>query len=336
MARGMWTGIAAGFAKAQERKLLEQERQDKLGLIAQERQDRLDARAQERELFNLKRSDDMFETILKIAPDLALNSTLTPSGEGGGSSGGSSKFLETQLAAYKFPTNAILDLQEKGPSAMQAAIEVLKDNYDPTNPPNASKLQQIADSIIVEGAGQPIDPKEFAARFNVNFENFPEGERAMKEEVLRRALASRKGQVASTFMDERPAKLEDVDRFQSTVSKTLQAAIAANAASLPEGEREAFSSAKTDFEKGDPRTAIELLQARGELKGLMQPLFEAYNGYNIPLGVFEPIRKALEPTPTTQANIPDQALQFLLMNKDNPSIVSAFEQKYGVSAEEYF
>lgn len=341
MARGMWSGLAAGFAQAQERKRLEQERQDKLGLIAQERQDRLDARAQEKELFNLKRKDDLFATLIQIAPNYTRGATLTPASKGGsssatGSAAASGEFYEEQLARFKFPTNAILDLQEKGPYALQAAIEVYKDRYDPTSPPSADDLQRIADGILLEDVGQAVDPQEFAKTFNLNLDSYPEDERAMKEEILRRALAPKAPSVASTSMETKPIKPEDVERYQTIIKDTIAQALEQGKISNPEGERQAFVSAQTEFEKGNPGTAIRLLQERGELLPLMKPLFDYFpvlQNPSVPLGVFDSVRQALTPV---QANIPDQALQFLLMNKDNPSIVSAFEQKYGVSAEEYF
>jgi hypothetical protein len=334
MARGMWTGIAAGFAKAQERKLLEQERQDKLGLAAQARQDMLDARAQQKELFDIERRDKLFSTFLTVAPGLAMSSALTPAEGGEGSSVGTSKFLEEQLARFKFPTEAILDLQEKGPKAMQLAIEVLKDNYDPEKPFTPAKLQEIADSVILEDTTQKIDPKQLAERFGLGLDTFPEDERAMREEILRRSMAGGGTRVDSTFLPEKPVNLEEVGRFQDTISKTLQAAVAEKAAGLPAGEREAFASAQTDLEKGNPRTAIELLNERGELEGLMLPLFEGYNGFKMPLGVFEPIRQALTPTPPKRTPTEAQ-IQGLRANRNDPAILKDFELWFGVSPEEY-
>jgi hypothetical protein len=329
MATGMWVGIERGLANVREQKRYDQERQDRLDLLNRERQDKL------------------FSLAVQLAPRYTAGGVMTSSSGGGGTSSGgpagaSTSFYEQQLKAFNFPEEAILDLQEKGPYAMQTAIEVYKDQYDPTNPPEPSRLQRIADGIIIENVSQQgVDPRAFAEKMGLNLDIYPEDERPMMEEILRGALtpAPRAPNVASTFMETKPVKTEDVERFQSIIGDTLKAALNAGSVSAPDEKKPEFTAALRELGEGSPNRALALLQESGELESYVKPLFEYYEVLQnpaLPLGVFEPIRKALmSPTQPQQIQVPEQALQFLRANRDNPSIVEAFEAKYGVSAEEY-
>jgi hypothetical protein len=329
MATGMWVGIERGLANVREQKRYDQERQDRLDLLNRERQDKL------------------FSLAVQLAPRYTAGGVMTSSSGGGGTSSGgpagtSTSFYEQQLKAFNFPEEAILDLQEKGPYAMQTAIEVYKDQYDPTNPPEPSRLQRIADGIIIENVSQQgVDPRAFAEKMGLNLDIYPEDERPMMEEILRGALtpAPRAPNVASTAMPIKPIKFEDISEFQNTIKGTLNAALEEGALNSPEGKREAFVAAIRALEKGSTMPAVQLLQERGELAGLMGPIFEyrpEFKDPKVPIGVYEPIRKALmSPTQPQQIQVPEQALQSLRANRDNPSLVEAFEAKYGVSAEEY-
>lgn len=329
MARGMWTGIAAGLKDIEDKRRYEREYEDKLNLLNQERQDRL------------------FSMILEYAP----KSFLTPSGESTGSSGSagtpSAAFYEEQLKRFNFPDEAILSLQEQGPLAMQAAIEVYQKNFDPDNPYDESRLTKIADSIILDKAriSQGIDPVEYAKQMGLNMDLFPEGERAIRTAILSGAI--RKGvpkpAVASTYTQESRVKLEDLDRFKKNLGDSITAFLVEKKPTVPEDQQGVYQGAISAIENGSYAKAFELLDQTGDLKTIAQGVFEYYPQYKnpkVPLGLFEPLRRALE-VPSiaeeslTAAQIPQQAIEALRQNRDNPDILEAFRVKYGVDPEEY-
>lgn len=327
MARGMWTGLAAGLQQAQEEKRYQQERQDKLNLLNQERQDKL------------------FGLALQLAPKYATSGTLTAMegvSSGGKSSAGagpSSSFYEAQLKAFNFSDEAIADLSLQGPYAMQAAIETYNEIYDETNPPDQTTLQKIADGIIIENVtSRGINPKEFAKTMGLDLESFPEEERAMREAILSGALTPPKQapNVASTYRPTGPVKPEELKQLQATVADTITALLENGKVygdAVMQGE---YEGALRELKEGSITRAISLLTETGELAPAMQQLFDYYpqlKNPQLPLGVFEPIRKALEVP--SMANIPEQALQYLRANKDTPGVIEAFEEKYNVSAQEY-
>jgi len=329
MARGMWTGIAAGLKDIEDKKRYEREYEDKLNLLNQERQDRL------------------FSMILEYGP----KSFLTSSGESTGSSGGagtpSASFYEEQLLRYKFPEKAILDLQEQGPLAMQAAIEVYQKNYDPDNPYDESRLTKIADSIILDKAtiSQGIDPVEYAKQMGLNMDLFPEGERDIRTAILSSAFkkGAPKPAVASTFLPESRVKLEDIERFNNILGGSIKTVLENKRPTVSQAEQGEIQGAISAIEKGSYAKAFNLLEGTPELKGIAEKMFNyfpAYKNPKVPLGLFEPLRRALE-VPSiaeeslTAAQIPQQAIEALRQNRDNPDILEAFRVKYGVDPEEY-
>lgn len=325
----MWTGIAAGLKDIEDKKRYEREYEDKLNLLNQERQDRL------------------FSTILEYAPMSVLTSSSGSTGSGGSAGTPSAAFYEEQLLRYKFPEKAILDLQEQGPLAMQAAIEVYQKNFDPDNPYDESTLTKIADSIILDKVtiSQGIDPVEYAKQMGLNMDLFPENERGVRTAILSGAL--RKGvpkpAVASTYTQESRVKLEDLDRFKKNLGDSITAFLGEKKLTVPEDQQGVYQGALSAIDNGSYAKAFELLGETGDLKTIAQSVFEYYPQYKnpkVPLGLFEPLRKALE-VPSiaeeslTAAQIPQQAIEALRQNRDNPDILEAFRVKYGVDPEEY-
>jgi hypothetical protein len=346
MARGMWTGIAAGLKDIEETKRYEQEREEKLNLLNQERQDRL------------------FNMALQFAPKFTASGVLTSGGGSGGGAGApSTSFLEQQLKAYKFPEEKILSLQEKGPLAMQTAIEVYKDNYDPTNPFDEITVSSIADSILLEDVDSPnFDPKEYAKMMGLNMEAFPEEERVMREAILAGALrVPRQGPaVASTFLPTESIKAEDVQKYQGLIGDTLKAVLVQGSVEAPDEQKGRYTEALRNLDAGNVSFAVTLLQETGELMPAMKPLFDYYKPLNspeVPLGVFEPIRRALS-SPAEQAPAQDKRVQnvvrelqgspdtwsentkkiieALRANKDDPQKLIEFQNLFGLNPQEYF
>lgn len=324
MARGMWTGLAAGLQQAQEEKRYQQERQDKLNLLNQERKDKL------------------FGLALKLAPKYATSGALTAM-KGTSSNartsvgaGPSQSFYEAQLKAFNFSDEAIADLSLQGPYAMQAAIETYNEIYDETNPPDQTTLQKIADGIIIENVtSRSINPKEFAKTMGLDLEAFPEEERAMRKAILSGALTPPPN-VASTYRPTGPVKPEELKQLQTTVADTITALLENGKIYGDAAMQGEYEGALRELKEGSTTRAIGLLTETGELAPAMQQLFDYYpqlKNPQLPLGVFEPIRKALEVP--SMANIPEQALQYLRANKDTPGVIEAFEEKYNVSAQEY-
>lgn len=341
MARGMWTGVAQGMQDIQERRRYRQEREDKLSLIAQERADREAERAERRALLNQERQDKLFGLALQFAPQYALSGALTSTGGSGGgkaSLGGSADFYEAQLKAFNFSDEAIADLSLKGPYAMQAALETYNAVYDETNPPDETTTQKIADSILIEDV-KNVDPAEFAAKMGLDLSALPKDERDLRQAILMGAL-KRTPQVTSTYKGVAPVKPEDLQKLQTTVADTLKAILESGKSEGAPEQQVEYTAALRELNEGSPARAISLLNDTGELAPAMQQLFDYYpqlKNPQLPLGVFEPIRKALEvSTPTAGvASVPQQAVGYLRANKDTPGVIEAFEEKYGVSAEEY-
>lgn len=324
MARGMWSGIAQGLQQVKERERYEQERQDKLNLLNQERQDRL------------------FSLALELAPKYAASSVLTSTTASGKNSAGkpSSAFYETQLVDFGFPKESIINLNEMGPYALELAVETFKSNYNPENPPDQSTLQKIADSIIIENVTQgSVDPVAFAERMGLNIDAFPEEERGMRQAILTSALtpAPKAPYVASTYVPTESIKPEDVTKYQTFIGETVKTVLQQNSVSVSEDQQGKYIGALRELEAGNPTVAINLLQETGQLESTLKPLFDYYpqlKNSNLPLGVFEPARQAIL-APKATAVVPQQAIEYLRSNKDTPGVIEAFEQKYGVSAQEY-
>lgn len=329
MARGMWTGIAAGLKDIEDKRRYEREYEDKLNLLNQERQDRL------------------FSMILEYAP----KSFLTSSGKSTGSSGSagtpSAAFYEEQLKRFNFPDEAILSLQEQGPLAMQAALEVYRANYDSDNPYDESTLTKIADSIILDKAtiSQGIDPVKYAKQMGLNMDLFPEGERAIRTAILSGAIKKGvpKQAVTSTFLPESRVELEDIERFNKILGGSIITVLENKRPTVSQAEQGEIQGAISAIEKGSYKKAFDLLEGTPELKGIAEKMFNyfpAYKNPEVPLGIFEPLRRALEVPSIAEeslkaAQIPQQAIEALRQNRDDPDILEAFRVKYGVDPEEY-
>jgi len=323
MAAGMWAGIAAGYADIQDRKRYEQERQDKLDLLNRERQDKL------------------FGLALSLGPKYAAEGVLTPSGGGGGTQGPSSSFYEKQLLSLGFEEQQVLDLQEKGPSAMAAAIEIFKDHYDPTADTPKSLYSGIAESIFVETSSPTanLSVDELVEKVGLDLSVYTDQEANLLKATLANAIKPPKPTVhtASTFTNTQAPKPEDAKQLTESLRLSLLGAVQQNAAAAGETDvRRAaeWQKAETAFSAGNPTLAIGMLREEGLLEGIVKPLFETWPQYQrIPLGVFESVRT---PTQTSTTGVPPQAaIEALRANSSDPSIIRAFEEKYGVSAGDY-
>ena len=336
MARGTWTGIYQGYKDVKARQLAEQERADRLAAATQERQDRLAAIKREEERFNLQRQDKLFEVFATLVPEYAASSYLTPSAEGTsevavGSSGSTSNFLETQLKAFNFQDSDIVSLKEKGPLAMQAAIETFKAVYDPESPTpvNEYTTKRIADSILIEDTTSNFDPVAFAKTMGVNLESFPESERGVRAAILQGAV-KRTPKVVSTYVEPaKPIDLEVVGKVQDNLAGSIKQALVTLKVNSPEEEAGTYQSAIRKLDAGDPTAAIELLGSQGLMTPIVESAFATdyrLRSDRTNLGGFNLARKYA---------VPQTAIDFLRQNKDDPSVLEQFNQKYNVNPNWY-
>lgn len=333
MARGTWTGIYQGYKDVKERQRAEQERQDRLSAATQERQDKLASIKREEDRFNLQRQDRWFETVLTLAPEYAAKGYLTPSSEGtgGGTTGASSDFYETQLAHYNFSPSQIVELQGKGPLAMQAAIETYKTVYDPESPTPVDEYttQRITDSIVIEDTTSNFDPVAFARTMGVDLEAFPESERSMRTAILKGSVKLTPRATSTYVEPAKPIDLEVVGKVQDNLASSITQALQSLKVNSPEEEQGNYESAINKLKAGDPTLAIEILGAQG----LMTPIVESafFTDYRLRsertnLGGFNLVRKYA---------VPQVAIDFLRQNKDDPSTLQQFGQKYNVDPNWY-
>jgi hypothetical protein len=333
MARGTWTGLYQGYKDVKERQRAEQERQDRLSAATQERQDRLASIKREEDRFNLQRQDKLFEIVSTLAPEYAAKGYLTPSSEGtsGGTTGASSDFYETQLAQYKFSPSQIVSLQEKGPLAMQAAIEVYKAEYDPDSPTPMDEFttQRIADSILIEDITPNFDPVAFARTMGVDVEAFPESERSMRTAILK-GSSKTTPRVASTYVEPaKPIDLEIVGKVQENLASSITQTLQSLKVNSPEDQQGDYEGAIRELKAGDPTKAIELLGSQGLMTPLVESAFSTdyrLRSDRTNLGGFNLARKYA---------VPQAAIDLLRQNKDDPSVLEQFGQKYNVDPNWY-
>lgn len=333
MARGTWTGLYQGYKDVKERQRSEQERQDRLNAATQERQDRLASIKREEDRFNLLRQDKLFEVVSTLAPEYAARGYLTPSPEGASetTSNTPSNFLESQLKGLGFQDKAIVSLQEKGPLAMQAAIETFKTVYDPESPTPVDEYttQRIADSILIEDTTSDFDPVAFARTMGLDLEAFPENERSLRTAILK-GSSKTTPRVASTYVEPaKPIDLEIVGKVQENLASSITQTLQSLKVNSPEDQQGDYEGAIRELKAGDPTKAIELLGSQGLMTPLVESAFSTdyrlrFDRTN--LGGFNLARKYA---------VPQAAIDLLRQNKDDPSVLEQFGQKYNVDPNWY-
>jgi len=200
MARGMWSGIAAGFADIQARKLTNQERQDRLDLLTQDRADKTADRAESLRRFNLERADR------QVAMGLSLSEKYAKAGITGGSNTSDPSnpmFKAAVLKKMGMNDQDIANLASSGGIlALNEAITKAEKFSDPQRPLKPEDLTLIAESILVSPgyqatdedvaeyfAGNNLDPNLFNAaainQIKKNISRAPEVQSSMP--VLQRA-----------------------------------------------------------------------------------------------------------------------------------------------------
>lgn len=165
MPRGMWSGIAAGFADIQARKLADQERQDKLDLIAQDRADKTADRAESLRRFNLERADRQVAMGLSLSEKYAKAGVVSGSGP---SDASNPMFKAAILKKMGMNDQNIADLASSGGViALDEAIAKVEKFSDPQRPISSEELSLIAESILVSPGYQATD-KDVAEYFSAN------------------------------------------------------------------------------------------------------------------------------------------------------------------------
>ena len=256
MARGMWSGLAAGFAQAQERKRLEQERQDKLGLAAQTRQDMLDERKERREIFNINRMDAYaasFPGLLSTYKGAAVTKG-SASGEGVSASTGAAK----ALAAMGMDAEKIADLAEQGPLVIQRALDVAKKNFDPESPYTPETLSMIAESIILTPEYIPTEEEATAFVQDIMGRDLSGLDDLQRKKVISdvRQVLSRPASAEDAFF---PAKAPDSQDLENIENRFLTGIKSLLSTSDDIVERGTVEYAIGKLEAGDPTKVIDLL-----------------------------------------------------------------------------
>lgn len=304
----MWTGIAAGFAKAQERKLLEQERQDKLGLAAQARQDMLDERKERREMFDLKRMDDYAAAI----PGLV--STYTGAGVTKGSASGVGVSASTgaakALAAMGMPVEKVAGLAEQSPLALQRALDVAKKNFDPENPYTPETLSMLAESIILTPKYVPTEEEATTFIQDIMGKDLSGLDDLQKRRVIAevRQGLSRPASAEDVFFPQKAPDPQDLENIEDRFLKGIESLLG-NSQDLVEEGQIRFAADK--LKAGDPTAAMDLLVRNGGSD--FTQFYEAYMKANptvfgpnavVPPGPLEPFKQLygalIQPTDTNQ------------------------------------
>lgn len=269
MARGMWTGIAAGFAKAQERKLLEQERQDKLGLAKQAREDMLEGRKQEREMFDLSRSDKYVGLVTENLDRLGKAGVTVSSNTSG--EGSMSKNLQV-LKVIGYDDETIADLAEQGPAALAEAIRITKENANPELPYKPSDFKFIASTIIADMGSTPTDEQAKAyveTNLGVDFNKLDPQQATylvrQAKQTLTTAPSATSGFTARTV----PPKVQDIKVSRELFMEGINGLLGTKAAQVDMNTTEGLEragqieTARAKLKAGDPVAAIDILRENG-------------------------------------------------------------------------
>jgi hypothetical protein len=324
MARGMWSGIYQGYKDVQEQKRYDQERQDKLDLLNRERQDKL------------------FSMAASLAGSFSESGVLTPSDSKGGS-GPSLSFYEQQLQQLGAPEEVILDLQGKGPEAMQLAIETYTGVYDPERGAPEDAWGRISESIIVEKQDlKTISVEDFMKKFGLDLSLYGEEEQALMRRALELKLnpPGRKPTVHSTttYLPTATPKIGDVKEYQDAIAKTLKAAAQRSRTRESDEKKQAqWTAAERSLDAGDPSLVVDYLRSSGELDSFMQPLFDQYPQMkNIPLGIWEVVRPGAEvPVQQPQVVSPQPLQEDIEALRANPSLAEEFFRKFNLDPNIY-
>lgn len=266
MARGMWTGIAMGIADIQERKRLEQERQDKLGLAKQAREDMLEGRKQEREMFDLTRGDKFLELAAENLSRLKKAGVTSNSKVTGTESVGESIKV---LKIIGYDDETIADLAEQGLPALKEAIKITKDNANPEIPYRPSDFKFIAGTIIANVGSTPTDEEAqtyVETNFGIDFNNLEPQQSDYILQKAREALTIPPSATSGFTARIEPPKVQDIkaskELFMEGVSGLLNTKYAKLDKSTPDGLERAgqIRTAKERLESGDPASAIDILR----------------------------------------------------------------------------
>lgn len=266
MARGMWTGIAAGFAKAQERKLLEQERQDKLGLAAQAREDMLAGRAQEREMFDLTRADRYVDrTIENLDRFAKAGVTINSNAKGAGSMSENLKVLK--IMGYDDET--ITDLAVQGNAALTEAIKITKDNANPEIPYKPSDFKFIASTIIANQGSTPTEEQAktyLETNLGVDFNKLDSQQSAYLLQQARQELTKASSATSGFTTRTVPPKNQDIKVSRELFMEGINGLLGTKAAQVDRNTAEGLErvgqieTARDKLKAGDPVAAIDILR----------------------------------------------------------------------------
>lgn len=340
MARGMWTGIAAGLKDIEDKKRYDLERQDKLSLL-----DKEEARYQEEKRTRAaekaqERNDRRFEFILQNTGQWSPDSVLTPISSGEGTAKSSSPAAgatsyEKALQDLGFENEQIVSVAERaGAGGLKLLFDVAKANFNEKRPYTEAVRGAMADSIILTGGSEP-DVDAYLKAMNFDLNSLPEEEQAMNRELLRRGL-SKTSLMSSYPGTPEPLDIADLESYKEAPVKQLEAAI--NIPLLKAGDDKAlagrYGRAKELLKLGDPSEAVNLLLKNDpkafvdSLKSLVEQYPEVYGpNANTPIG---PIKYAFDVFHSIK-NVPTpEEIAELVQNKDDTELQRQFKEYFGI------
>jgi hypothetical protein len=260
MARGIWSGIASGLAQVQERKRLEQERQDRLGLIAQERQDKLDERRERREMFDLTRSDSYFNNTLeyiKSGDFGGVTKSSTPTG---------ANAYVLALKKWDVSDEEILRLAEAGPKALELAYEDVKKNLDSNLPLRSQELSLIVENILSAPGVTPSREEAVASleSSGVDITRLNEQQREILLTETRKKLTTPSSTISANI-PKTNLEIQDIAGAETAITAGINSLLISKERGLDKTTKEglergaAIGAARDYLKAGDPSKAFNIL-----------------------------------------------------------------------------
>jgi hypothetical protein len=264
MAKGIWSGIASGLAQVRERERLEQERQDRLSAATQERQDRLDERRERREMFDLTRSDNIFNNTLDYIKSGDFDGVTKSSSSTG------SNATVLALKKWGMPEEDIVRLSEAGPKALELAYEDAKKNLNSNLPLKSQDLSLIAENIL-SAPGKVVSREEAQAaleRSNINMGGLSEPQREIVIAATIKKLSTPASSVSAN-VPKKEIEAQDITSAETAITAGINSLLISKERGLDKSTQEGLDRAATIgaareyLKNGDPLKAFNILLEDG-------------------------------------------------------------------------